>query len=271
MQIIPTDNTDIALIQEPYIYQSRTAGITQGYRTYTYGAGKRRAAIIISKNKIGALLLTQLSDNDTVLLEIRKGTTTFYAASIYMDFKDSIENSIKTIQKILEFTKGTKLIIAMDSNARSTTWYDMTTNHRGKLLEEFLASNQLHIINEESTRTSFHSSRGRSNIDITLTNNQMLADINNWHILEEESASDHSIIKFNIKFSNTDTKINIAYDPRYITKEQQQTEFHEKLYHIITKTFQIKTQEGREVDIDEELNRLLKGHTDIRKLTETLD
>ena len=43
-----------------------------------------------------------------------------------MDFKDPIENSIKTIQKILEFTKGTKLIIAMDSNARSTTWYDVS-------------------------------------------------------------------------------------------------------------------------------------------------
>ena len=72
---------------------------------------------------------------------------------------------------------------------RHTTWYDVTTNHRGKLLEEFLASNQLHTINEESTRTTFQSSRGTSNIDITITNNQMIADINNWQILEEESAS----------------------------------------------------------------------------------
>jgi len=99
----------------------------------------------------------------------------------------------------------------------------------------------------------------------------MLADINNWLILEEESASDLNIIKFNIKFGGIDTKINIAHDLRYIIKEQQQTEFHEKLYHIITKTFQIKVKEGREGDIDEELNRLLKGHTDIRKFTETLD
>ena len=146
----------------------------------------------------------------------------------------------------------------------------MTTNHRGKLIEEFVASNQLHTINEESTRTDFQSSRGKNNIDITLTDNQMLADINNWQILEVESASDHKI-KFNIKFGNIDTKINFAYDLRYIIKEQQQTEFHEKLYHIITKTIQIKAKERREVDIDDEINRLLKGHTDIRKLTETLD
>jgi len=176
MQIIATDNTDYELIQEPYTYQSTETGITQGYRTYTYGDGKRRTAIIIPNNKVDALLLTQHSDNDTVRLEIRKGTTTFYAANVYMVFKDSIENRIKTTQKILEFTKGTKLKTGMDSNARST-WYDVTTNHRGKLLEEFLASNQLHIINDESTMTNFQSSRGKSNVDTTLTNNQMLADI----------------------------------------------------------------------------------------------
>jgi len=99
----------------------------------------------------------------------------------------------------------------------------------------------------------------------------MITDINNWQIVEKESASDHNIIKFNIKFCNDDTKINNAHDLRYIIKEQQQAQFHEKLYLIISKTFQIKYKERREGDIDEELNRRLKGHTDIRKFTETLD
>ena len=81
----------------------------------------------------------------------------------------------------------------MDSNARSTTWYDVT-NHRGNLLEEFLANNILHTINERSRRTNFQSSRGKSNEDITLTNNKILAHINNKWILEEDSASDHNIM-----------------------------------------------------------------------------
>jgi len=142
---------------------------------------------------------------------------------------------------------------------------------QGKLLEEFLASNQIHIINEESTRRNFQSSTGKNHVDITLTKNQMLADINNWQILEVESASVHNIIKFNIKFGNINKKINNAHDLRYIIKGQQQTDFHEKIYHIISKTFQIKDKEGRDGDIDEELNRLLKGHTDTRNFTETLD
>jgi len=36
------------------------------------GEGKRRTAIIIQDNTIDALLITQLSDNDAVLLEISK-------------------------------------------------------------------------------------------------------------------------------------------------------------------------------------------------------
>jgi hypothetical protein len=184
-----------------------------------------------------------------------------------MDYNDSTVNNIKTIEKIVDFTKGAKLIVAMDSNSRSTTCYEVTTNSTGNLLKEFVASNQLHIINEDSTRTTFQSSRGKSNIDITITNNQMLADIKNWQISEEESVSDHNIIKFNIKLDRDETKINNSPGLRYIIKEQQKTEFYEILYHTICKTFQIEDRDGRDEDIVGELNRLLKGLTDIRQFT----
>ena len=95
MQIINRENTDMVMIQEPYLYQNSIQGITSGYRTYTHGKGKSRAAILITNNIIDALLLTQYSDKDTVLLEIRKGNKKFYVASIYMDYKEEIDNSLK--------------------------------------------------------------------------------------------------------------------------------------------------------------------------------
>ena len=95
MQIITQENTDMVMIQEPYLYQNSIKGITSGYRTYTHGNGKSRAAILITNNTIDALLLTQYSDKDTVLLEIRKGNKKFYATSIYMDYKEEIDNSLK--------------------------------------------------------------------------------------------------------------------------------------------------------------------------------
>jgi len=88
--------------------------------------------------------------------------------------------------------------MATDSNSTSTTWHDVTRNVRRRLLEKFIASNQLQIINEVSGSTIYHSRTGQSNIDINITNIKMLTAIDNWEISEEESASDHNIIKFHI-------------------------------------------------------------------------
>jgi len=62
----------------------------------------------------------------------------------------------------------------MDSNSRSRTWHDKLTNGRGKKLEEFLISNQLFIMNEDSEMNTFQGSRGSSNIDLTICNNKLL-------------------------------------------------------------------------------------------------
>ena len=103
-----------------------------------YGEGKRRAAIIIIQdNTIDALLITQLSDNYAILLEISNEELSFYAASVYFDYNEPIDN-IKTVERILKFSKGKNILLAIDSNSRSITWHDAKTNPRGKGLEEFL-------------------------------------------------------------------------------------------------------------------------------------
>jgi len=204
MKLMSTENTEITFIQEPYLYRNKPKGITSGYRTYTHGEGKSRGALIIN-DTLDTLLIIQLSDSDTVLLEIHKGRKIFYAVIVYMDYNESIENNLQTLQNILEFTGGAKLIIAIDSNAVSKTWYGVTTNYRGKILEELVASYQLHIVNEDSPRKTFQISRGSSNIDLTIVNNQMLPVIKNWEKSEEESVSDHNILIFNINFENDKT------------------------------------------------------------------
>jgi len=71
----------------------------------------------------------------------------------------------------LQISKGGKLIMAAGSTSRSTSWNDKITNHSWKKLEEFIASNKLHFINEDNGRANFLSSRGESKIDLTITNN----------------------------------------------------------------------------------------------------
>ena len=44
-----------------------------------------------------------------------------------MEYNEQIDIKLQTLDQITEFTKGVKLIMALDSNARSTTWHDTTT------------------------------------------------------------------------------------------------------------------------------------------------
>jgi hypothetical protein len=81
MQIISAERIRITLIQEPYLYQNRLIGIKKVYRTFSFGEGKSRTAIVITNTTTDALLITQMSD-DAVLLEINRNTC-FYADSMY--------------------------------------------------------------------------------------------------------------------------------------------------------------------------------------------
>jgi len=56
----------------------------------------------------------------------------------------------------------------------------------------------LHIANEESSSYMFQTERGASNIDVTVMNNQVIDYVTDWAIHEQESSSDHKIIKFGI-------------------------------------------------------------------------
>jgi len=99
----------------------------------------------------------------------------------------------------------------------------------------------------------------------------MLAANENWEISEEESASDHNIIKFHIKIEKDEEKITNPPGFLFIIKEQQRSAFYEKLYSTISKEFPIeRTREGQE-GIDNKLSRRLKGELGTRQFTAKLE
>jgi hypothetical protein len=110
MQLISINKIDMALIQEPYLYQRKITGITKGYRTFACGKGKRSAAIIIQDKTIDALLITQQSNEDAVLLEVHNGKLRYFAGSVCFDYNEPVDNSIKIMDRLLKFTKGEKLL-----------------------------------------------------------------------------------------------------------------------------------------------------------------
>jgi hypothetical protein len=81
MKLIRQDHTDTVFVQEPYLYQNKTAGITRTHRTYTAYEEKNRTTIIIANKNIDAVLIKQLSDRDTVVIEMRYKSIRILAAA----------------------------------------------------------------------------------------------------------------------------------------------------------------------------------------------
>jgi hypothetical protein len=128
----------------------------------------------------------------------------------------------------------------------------------------------LHIINEERILTTFQSSRGESNIDLTIANNMMLANIQKWDISEKESASDHNIIKFIITLDKAE---GIVFDDsgRLRIKKHQLTEFYEKCQRSASVTFQLEDRGRSNEDLDEILSQKLEAIRDIQEFTKKLE
>ena len=267
---ITEGNIDFALIQEPYNINNNLAGIPKALKTFAHGGGRKRTAIIVNNNKLDAVLVSQLSDEDCIVLEVRHQNNTLYCASMYFDISIEIERNISRVESIIRQANGTPLIIAADTNARSKLWYDTISNKRGKILEEFLTMNSLYIANENTHSPTFETARRKSRIDLTICNNEMSRRITDWQCGEEESHSDHNIIEFSIQ---KETQINnqIYQRTRYIVKADQINKFKDNLSSIVDEKFKINNDKEDLANLDEELKRKIQCDTNATNIIEDLN
>jgi len=267
MKYIADNNVDITCIQEPYTRQRRMIGIPKFHKTLTAGEDRSRAAIIVTNNRIDATVITQLSDADAVTIEITKGDLKIIIASMYLDRCKPLGPDMAKIEAILQHAKGLGVTISMDSNARSTLWHDTISNNRGKELVEFITSRHLHIMNEESINTTFCSRRGSSNIDLTLINYKLLRRASDWEICEEESNSDHNIIKYTISTDIKQTYKAKTQEERYIVNKESLEKYHTNIIKIMeTKIRKLYNDNNFDTnDLDDKLNTLITRDNEIEK------
>jgi hypothetical protein len=153
------------------------------------------------------------------------------------------------VDAILQHAKRVGAIIAMDNNVRSTSCHDTTTNNRGKHLEEYIISKQLHIMNEPSANTTFESRTGKSNIDLTLVTSNILRRISDWKISDEESNSDHNIINYDIRTEmshNTKTS-----EQKFTVNAENMEKYQENISRTVERMIRKQSNKNSEDDLDE--------------------
>jgi len=228
---------DIALLQEPYVYQNQVTVISRKYRIFSSGQGKKTAAIVVTYKSLSVLLVHQMLEEDIFVVEVTHGNQNFIAVSLYLDIGKDITEDFNKIKNVLQFAKGKGLLVTIDSNARSKTWHDVIRNKRGRLLEDFFVGNRLHIINEDSRLTNFESNRGNTNVDLTLTDNKMVCLVKEWQCNEQESFSDHRIFTFRVEKHKGATRKYTHHRLKCVTSEEGYKKFEKNFIAEIRQNF----------------------------------
>lgn len=122
--------------------------------------------------------------------------------SCYSSGNDSIDSLEETLDQIGTLIKTDKqrAIITGDFNAKSPEWGMNYTDRRGHVVTEWIATNDLVIVNQ-GLRPTFQRQDYGSILDLTIVTENVRSNIMEWEVSEKETLSDHNYIIFNVEES----------------------------------------------------------------------
>jgi ribonuclease HI len=196
---------DIALIQEPYIYNDKVRGFDSGGNIVYYpNDEKPRTCIYLNKNLKYIPLPEFCSGDETtiklLLQEDAGNETEVIICSAYFPFDSTSPPPSETITNLVNYCKSNnkQLILGCDANAHHTAWSSSNINQRGLDICDFLLRNNLKILNKNDEPTFVNSIRCEV-LDITICTPFIENKISNWHVSDEITLSDHRCIIFSIR------------------------------------------------------------------------
>ncbi len=157
-----------------------------------------KSAILVKKSQLLALNISSFSSNCVAICSISFVQKKVLFISAYCSPNCDMTDILKNIQTAIDKIKPNYYLIAMDSNAHSNVWYDRRNDERGHEILEFIAKNDLILLNNNEEEPTFDSSRGQSSIDLTLININFANFVHNRQLLPVDSQSDHKYITFSI-------------------------------------------------------------------------
>lgn len=159
---------------------------------------------IKDKTEVVAVMFTnkniQVSDIQTedgyISVKLRKG----YIYCCYFSPNISFEDFGKRVDRLMEDvgTKRGEKIIMGDINAKSPAWGSPIEDRRGEYWNEWMAALDLAVLND-GRKPTFIRGNTKSYIDVTCSTKQLQNEISNWEVLDEETATEHQYISFEIE------------------------------------------------------------------------
>ncbi|GBM29695.1 hypothetical protein AVEN_156882-1 [Araneus ventricosus] len=123
--------SDLLLLQEPYIYYSQTKGIPLSWNIFNSISNK--AAVIIRSRKLHAALNSCKQNTVAVKIQTGQQPTTFISA--YSSPYSNIQETLLEIQEIISSLRREKIFIGAYLNGHNTFWGYYDVDSRGTAIE----------------------------------------------------------------------------------------------------------------------------------------
>jgi Endonuclease-reverse transcriptase len=203
----PIPQFQIALLQEPKLLD-----IPSDFHVFPpKNFIKKPRAAILCHNSLKGAFIAPYSSRDICMVRLTIGNQNIILISCYIHKNTPIEHFTASLP--METLKN--CIIAVDTNASSQKWGGRKSCPRGKLLEEWLAQNDLYTANVLPHNPSFQNKNGSSFIDTTITSASLLTRIQNWSVCNQSAfCSGHLAFKFKLGSSAlTNKTFHPFYNP----------------------------------------------------------
>lgn len=200
--VILSDKVDVALIQEPWQVKGQVMGLDiPGFKVLTPFSNSKVRTCIVLKDDLVFTYLSCFSNPDltvTIIEECEEGNGLLLAAA-YLPYDSPDLPPGDDVAKLVQHCTDNRLdlVIGADANAHNICWGSTDTNTRGESLLEFIASNNL-VISNVGNKPTFENRLRREVLDITLISASLCGSVNDWHVSDALSLSDHKLIFFNI-------------------------------------------------------------------------
>lgn len=237
--LFKSKHLDFLLLQEPYAIKpgplnSRTTPWeTPGFGLQTQIACVRSerpgAAIVLCNPAYKMLFIPQLSSSHCAVAQILTPETSFYVVSHYFQPKISLEEHLTHLEKALLALHGEQVLVGLDANARSMLWGSGETNRRGEKLEKLIKSLQLNVENTPGEPSTYYSTRGESNIDVTLTT-KVTKIVKEWRVRPDWiPSSDHRAIDIRLRDETLINAVEAAGPLRFNIKKADWETFESQI------------------------------------------
>lgn len=186
-----TEQVDI--VQEPHSQKLQTVGLSKtSVSTVIHQKPKDNeeddkiwAVTTIPNGTLDVMKLDKMCNAHCVCIQVKTRNTEFFLVNLYCQPSKPLTPKLNWLRSILECLREKRIMICGHFSAKSTSWFNDSMDRRGEELELFIAEHKLYVLNEPQDVTTYESSIGTSNIDLTLVSGNLLRGIAKWEIKSE--------------------------------------------------------------------------------------